>query len=164
MINYGFTSITIFNIYTIFEFAFIAAFYATFYRENIRKIIYVLMFLFGILVIINYLFIQNGYEFNTYTRPLEAIMIIGFAITFILKQNSDEQSWGDNKNNWINSGILIYYSSGLAMFIFTNHLLHASRSINNFVWYVHDTILMFEYILFAVGFYKCKPQTITSTY
>jgi hypothetical protein len=116
------------------------------------------------LCIVNYLFIQNKIEFNTYTRPLEAIMIIVYSMLYILNQSNDEQDWGDNIYNWINAGILLYFASCLFMFISSNYLLNAGKHINRIVWGAHDAILVIQYVLFAVGFYKCKTHRITSTY
>jgi hypothetical protein len=152
------------HIYTIFEFLFISLYYSKFYSNKKQNWIYALIAAFSALCIINYLFIQNKIEFNTYTRPLEAIIIIVYSMLFILKQNNDEQNWGDNIYNWINAGILIYFASCLFMFIFSNYLLAAGKLINRIVWSAHDTILVFQYVLFAVGFYKCKTHRITSTY
>lgn len=163
-IKHGYNSITLINIYTIFEFIFLALFYSEFFEKPGRRVIAVLMAVFTIICVINYFFIQNKIEFNTYTRPLGAIMLIVFSMLFILKQTNDEESWTDNKYNWINAGILLYYASCLFMFIFSNYLLSASQAVNRLVWTIHDTILIFEYILFAVGFNKCKTQQTISTY
>ena len=155
---------TLFHIYTIFEFLFISLFYSQFYSKKHQNIIYVIISVFTVLCIVNYLFIQNKIEFNTYTRPLEAIIIIVYSMLYILGQNNDEQNWGDNIYNWVNTGILLYFASCLFMFIFSNYLINAGKSINKAVWSAHDTLLVLQYILFAVGFYKCKTHRITSTY
>lgn len=164
MIAFHYFTANLLHIYTIFEFLFISIYYSQFYSPKKQKRIYVLIAAFTVLCIINYLFIQNKIEFNTYTRPLEAIIIIVYSMLFILKQNNEEQNWGDNVYNWINAGILIYFASCLFMFIFSNYLLSAGKLINRIVWSAHDTILMLQYILFAIGFYKCKTHRIISTY
>lgn len=160
----GFNSIALINLYTIFEFIFLASFYSKFFEKKGRRVIAVLMAVFTLLCIVNYLFIQNKIEYNTYTRPLDAIILIVFSLLFIAKQNEDDESWTANKYNWINGGILLYYASCLFMFIFSNYLLVVSKTVTQIVWSIHDTILIFEYILFAVGFSKCRTQQITSTY
>jgi hypothetical protein len=154
----------LFSIYTVIEFLFLSLFYSNFYEKKRQNVIYLVIVVFIILCIVNYLFIQNKIEFNTYTRSTGAIVLIIYSLLFILKQNNEEQNWGDNIYNWINAGILLYLASCLFMFIFSNYLLSAGDHINKIVWGTHDTILIIEYILFAVGFYKCKTQQITSTY
>ncbi len=161
---YSYYTANLLHIYTIFEFLFISLFYSCFYGRKNRNIIYTIIGVFTVICIINYLFIQNKIEFNTYTRPLEAIMIIVYSMLYIFKQNNDEQNWGDNIYNWVNTGILLYFASCLFMFVSSNYLLNAGKHINRIVWGAHDTILVIQFILFAVGFYKCKTHRITSTY
>jgi hypothetical protein len=162
----GMSNLVIFHIYTIFEFAFISWFYMLQLKGLSVKIIPVLIGLFTIACIINSLFIQKKDEFNTYTRSIEAIIIISYCIILFSKQSLVENkvSWGRISINWINTGILVYYSGCFFSFIFSNYLLNASRTVNNIIWCTNDTILLFEYILFAVGFYQCKKQPITSSY
>ncbi|MBB5395735.1 small-conductance mechanosensitive channel [Mucilaginibacter sp. AK015] len=152
------------SIYTIIEFFFLSLFYSCFSAKKYQNMMYVAIAVFTILCIVNFLFIQNKIEFNTYTRPVGAIILIIYSLLYISKQNNEEGNWGDNMYNWINAGILIYLASCLFMFIFSNYLLNAGQHVNQVVWSVHDTILILEYVLFAVGFYKCKTQPITSTY
>ena len=154
----------LFHIYTAFEFLFLSLFYSSFYGKKQRNKIHLVVVVFVVFCVVNYLFIQNRIEFSTYTRSVGAIILILYSLLFILKQNNEEQNWGDNIYNWINTGILLYLASCLFMFIFSNYLLSAGRRVNMIVWIAHDTILIFEYILFAVGFYKCKTHQITSTY
>jgi hypothetical protein len=161
---YSYYTAYLLHIYTIFEFLFISLFYSSFYERKHRNIFYAIIAVFTAICIINFLFIQTTIGFNTYTRPLEAIMIIVYSMLYILKQNNDDQNWGDNMYNWINAGILLYFASCLFMFISSNYLLNAGRHINRIVWATHDTILVIQFILFAVGFYKCKTHRITSTY
>lgn len=145
------------HIYTIFEFAFISLFYLNFFRKSWHKPILISIGVFSILCIVNLIFIQNRFELNTYTRSLEAVMIIGYCVTFLNQQSSidNERSWGSNSLNWINLGILIYYASGLFMFIASNYFLQ-HKELALFIFPMLDTFLLFEYILFAIGFYKCK--------
>jgi hypothetical protein len=164
LISLHYYTATLFHIYTIFEFLFFSLFYSQFYSKKHQNTIYIIISVFTVLCIVNYLFIQNKIEFNTYTRPLEAIMIIVYSMLYILNQSNDEQDWGDNIYNWINAGILLYFASCLFMFISSNYLLNAGKHINRIVWGAHDAILVIQYVLFAVGFYKCKTHRITSTY
>ncbi|WP_179415858.1 hypothetical protein HDF19_06535 [Mucilaginibacter sp. E4BP6] len=117
-----------------------------------------LVVIFTILCVINFFFVQNGVEFDTYTGTLEAVIIIGYAILYLIKENDNEQNitWEQSGLNWIVISFLIYYGCGLFMFISSNYLLHATRSVNIIVWSVFDTITLVEYLLFATGFYKCK--------
>jgi len=150
-------SIFIFHIYTIFEFAFISLFYLNLFKKSWHKPILILIGAFSLLCMVNFIFIQKGLEFNTYTRSLEAVMIIGYCVAYLNQQSiaDTEHNWGSNSLNWINAGILVYYSSGLFMFIASNYLMkHLAFPV--YIFLLLDTFLLFEYVLFAIGFYKCR--------
>jgi len=152
------TTTTLFHVYTIFEFAFITWFFNIVFDKRWHYIMIGLVVIFTILCVINFFFVQNGVEFDTYTGTLEAVIIIGYAILYLIKENDTEQNvtWEQSGLNWIVISFLIYYGCGLFMFISSNYLLHATRSVNIIVWSVFDTITLVEYLLFAMGFYKCK--------
>ena len=146
------------QIYTPFEFAFISWFYGIVFNGKWRNAILLVTVIFAILCVLNLLFVQNGLEANTYTGTLEAIIIIGYSVLYLNQQSHIEnnEAWGNNELNWVNIAFLIYYGPGLFMFVSTNYLLHAGFRINVIVWSVLDTFLLIQYLLFAVGFYKCK--------
>lgn len=159
-------NLMIFHIYAIFEFAFISWYYKLQLKNRLAKIIPLLIIMFTIACIINFVFIQKNIEFNTYTRSLEAIIIIGYNIILFSRQSyiDADYNWSSMSLNWINTGILVYYSSCLLVFTFSNYLLNAGKFINNVIWNTHATITVLQYILFSIGFYKCKKQQIIYTY
>ena len=154
----------IFHIYTVFEFLFLSLFYLQVFGKDTRKIIIPLIALFSLWCIYNYLFLQNGDKVNTYTRPIEAIIVMLYGMLFINKQNNVERdaSWGSDGLNWINTGILIYYASNLFVFVFFNFLVNGERYMFEIAMSLHDTLMIAEYVLFAIGFYKCRAKTKSS--
>jgi hypothetical protein len=154
------------HLYTIFEFGFISWFFALQFKGLIVKIIPPLVLVFAIWCIVNFLYVQTYTQLNTYTRSFESIIIIGYCLMFINKQSQIEAShnWGNLSLNWINSGILIFYSCSFFIFIFSNYLLYAPKRITVMVGSTYDVILIAENILFAIAFYKCKKQQIISPY
>jgi hypothetical protein len=154
---HGKSTVLLFNITTIFEFAFLSSFYRLLFKKW-RNTILVLIAGFSILCIVDFFFIQTGDVINTYTSTLEAFMIVGYGILYLNQQSKidHEHSWANNGINWISIAILIYYSSGICMFVFANYLAKASVSVNIVIWSVFDTILLFQYILIAIGFMYAK--------
>ncbi len=154
------------HLYTVFEFAFISWFYALQFKGLIVKIIPPLVLVFAIWCVVNYLYVQTAIQLNTYTRSVEAIIIIAYCLMFINRQSQVEvsQKWGDLSLNWINAGILLFYSCNFFIFIFSNYLLSPDSQIIKAIWTGYDVILLFENIFFAIAFYKWKKQPITSPY
>jgi hypothetical protein len=148
----------IFHIYTPIEFAFISLFYNYLFEAKWQKIMLVLVIVLGIFCLVDFFFIQNGIQVDTYPGTVEAIIIIAYSVLYLNQQSNIEtnDSWGQSGLNWVNIAFLIYYGCGLFMFISINYLMHASLNVNFIVWSVFDTILVVESILFATGLYKCK--------
>ncbi|RFZ90304.1 hypothetical protein D0C36_21130 [Mucilaginibacter conchicola] len=140
-------------VYTVLEFSFIALVFSRVYNKKWCKYFYALIITFAAVCAYNAIFIQNKVEFNTYTRPVGALLIIAFCMNYIIKTGTLESKWTDNNFNWINIGLLLYYSAGLIMFTFSNYFLKLN-TLTLTIWTIHDTILITEYILFGIGFYK----------
>ena len=147
----------LFHIYTIFEFAFITWFYNLLFDKKWQKPLSIMAGVFTVLCIINF-YIQTGVDIDTYTGTLEGVIIIGYAILYLNQQNNIDQhhAWEQSGLNWINIAFLIYYGCGLFMFMSTNYLTKAGHTAAIIVYSVFDTILLVEYLLFAVGFYNAK--------
>lgn len=152
------------HLYTIFEFAFISWFYALQFKGFTVKIIPPLVLVFSIWCVLNFFYIQTYTQLNSYTRSFESVIIIGYCLMFINNQSQTEAShkWETLSLNWINFGILIFYSCSFFIFMFSNYLLYVDKRITVVVWGIYDVILLFENILFAIAFYKCKKQPIIS--
>jgi hypothetical protein len=123
-----------------------------------QKIMLTLVIVLGIFCLVDFIFIQNGIQVDTYPGTVEAIIIIAYSVLYLNQQSNIEtnNSWGQSGLNWVNIAFLIYYGCGLFMFISTNYLMQFGPTVNFIVWSVFDTILVVESILFATGFYKCK--------
>jgi hypothetical protein len=155
--KYHIHTVFLYHIFTIFEFSFITLFYNIVFEKKWNNIMIPMIVVFNILCIINF-FIQSGDKVDTYTSTLEAVIVIGYCILYLLRQNNVEEdtTWGRNGLNWVNISFMLYYSCGLFMFISTNFLMNAGLTVNLIVYSVFDAILVSQFLLAAVGFYKCK--------
>lgn len=167
MANYAIPNLWVFHFYNIFEFALVSWFYNALFKYKFNKVIFILIAILTVLCLINLIFVQKNMQFNTYTRSLEAIIVIGYCIVFFNQQSQrmDEYNWSAESFNWINVGFLVYFAGTFFTYLFSNYLvLGNDRKISRIIWTVQDTILIIEYLLFAVGFYKCRKQPTTSLY
>jgi hypothetical protein len=148
------------HVYTVCEFLFLGIFfYQLAGKPTIKKLILGGILLFPVYGLINFTFIQDLHVFNSYTRPVEAILLIVFSLIYFYTQSSDTQpvSWHTQAVTWIVTGILIYFSSSLVQFSFSNIVSSlASRDTKLFIWAIHATLVLIMYLLFSVGFSKCK--------
>ncbi|WP_292971084.1 MnhB domain-containing protein [Mucilaginibacter sp.] len=161
MISRHMHTVKLFTLYTIVEFSFITLMFSRIFNERLRPALYILIGVFSIICILNTVYIQNKIELNTYTRPIGALIIVLYCMSYIIKTGTEERKWTEDSFNWVNAGLLIYYASGVVMFMFNNYFLTLSTW-SLMIWAIIDTILLIEYILFAIGFYKCKLPTTTT--
>lgn len=155
------------HIYTIFEFAFISCFYYTQFIGVIKKAIPFLVAIFTIACLLDFLYLQDyKVQYNTYTRSFEAVIVIFYSMLFFLKQSDAEQNlrFVDLSQNWVNIGLLIFYSCNFFVLAFSNYLLTKGNKAALIAWMLYDIFLVAENILFAIAFYKCKNHQTTSSY
>lgn len=128
--------------------------------KTVVMAINIMMMFFPAVCIINFSFLQSIYNFNTYTRPLEAIIFIALSTMYWLSENATENqnsSWADTSSNWIVSGMQLYFASTFFLFIFSNFLAEKyNKQVNIFIWNLHAAFVLVMYLLFAKGLSKCK--------
>lgn len=134
-------------------------FYFAFRQRVVRRWIRVLIVIFPVFCCVNFIFFQSLYNYNTYSRPIEAIIVITLCL-FYWWYTGDEEvagTWMSIPLNWVISGLLLYFSSAFLLFVFSNLLISRyDRGMNEFLWNVHATLILVMYSLFAIGFSKCK--------
>lgn len=146
------------HIYTMLEFILLIRYYILIFRG--RKIVPCLVaagIIFPVFCVINFLFIQSIYTYNSYTRPLGAIILMLCSLLYIAAPSTGEEQWADVPDNWVNAGILLYFSGALAQFSFSNVLeATAPHSVIMLIYVLHATLVLIMYILFTISFYKCS--------
>lgn len=158
LVKFKMKNLPLLHVYTIVETIFILSYFRKiFVSEPIKKAIYYITFLFPLLCILNFTFVQSIYTFNTYTRPLEAIIITFFCLLYLYKSGFTE-NWIEKPINWFNMGILIYFPVACIIFILSNYLVfeRMNKAMNSMIWNLHAVFVMFLYLLWARGFSLLK--------
>lgn len=140
---------------------------ALFYQEVLKgfidkNIIRGTIMAFLLFTILNSLFIQNIYTFNSYALTVESILIVIFSLsTYMLMLNDivkNERISIIKSLNWINSGLFIYYASSLLIFYFGDHFNRTFP--RNFIlqtWVLHSFFSVVMYCCFFVGLWN-RPR------
>lgn len=142
------------HFYTIFELLGVLFYYYQAQAEDrIRYWIKIIMVIFPVLCVINFTFLQSLYEFNTYTRPLEAIIIIIFSFIYLNNQkDTEDENVIFTAGKWVSIGFLVYFCSSLFQFIFSNVVSKsAPKDIKSLVWVIHATFVMIMYLFFYIA-------------
>lgn len=159
--NYGIKNLFLLHIYTILEtIFFLLYFFFAFKGSNIKKFLLVAVFVLPLMFIANFLFLQSINEFNTYTRPLEAIIITAVCLLFLYRSGFVED-WLKQSSSWINIGILIYFPTATLIFIMSNYLVFvtSNRYLNSIIWDIHSVLVLGMYLAFARAFSLIKRNT-----
>jgi len=154
MAHHNKNNLPLLHFYTMFELLAVMWYYReAFSTRWANRWTTVLMIIYPVLCVINFSFFQSIYQFNTYTRPLEAIIIIVFSIIYVAGHGElDHKKSINHAGRWVASGFLLYFCSSLFQFIFSNEISHhASREVKHFIWNLHDTFVLIMYILFFVA-------------
>lgn len=148
------------HIYTVVEFLLVIRFYfIVLPGKRIKKVVIVLSILFSAWAIMNSLFVQHIYGFNSYSRATEALIMIVFGVLYIIHTAKDDsnEEWSRNPENWVNAGFLLYFSGALSQFAFSNIVsAHAPAVFKMAIWDIHATFVLVMYLLFTVAFLKCR--------
>lgn len=150
------------HFYTIVEFLFILRFFQlTFNDPLVSRFTGWLMVIFPIFCVFDLIFIQSAYQFNSYPRPISALIIIGLCLFYFFKHSESENQkpWVDAPLNWMVTGLLVYFGSSLFHFAFLNVLNeNVSENVYFIFGTIHATLVMVMYLLFTAGFLYAKNE------
>lgn len=154
------SNLPLIHIDTIVEIVLLLLYFSTLLKGKIIKAwLVALVILFPLSCFINFLFFQSIYNFNTYTRPAGALILITLCIIYWWEYGNKEpdKEWTAIPDNWFVSGILFYFSGAFLLFIFSNYLaVQYDTDTNIFIWNLHGTLLISFYLFFTKGFLSCK--------
>lgn len=142
------------HFYTLFELLAVMYYYRkAFPNRKAHTVIAVVMVVFPVLCIINFSFVQSLYKFNTYTRPLEAIIIVLASGIYLSEQHRfHRQELITSSGRMVAYGFLIYFCSSLFQFIFSNTVSrHASPFVKTTIWNLHASFVLIMYVFFYLA-------------
>ena len=149
------------HLFTIVEFSFLGLiFYKVFTHPLFKKAIIVTIIAFAAFAVINALFIQTLYEFNTIARAVESFLLILLALLFFYKifRESVVVHLGRYPMFWISSGILVYFSGSFFLFIFSNYILEQPGDMLYSYWGIHSVLNIFLNLFFAMGLWYSSQK------
>ncbi len=145
------------HVYTVLEFACLVWFYRLVQRGFIKNKVFIgLAISFPVLAVLNALFLQDIYHFNTYVRSLESLLIITLALLWYYRALAELKipRLQDDPVFWVNTGLLLYFSGNVLLFAFSNYILSFHRSLNLYIWAFHGLFGTLLYLFITVGLWK----------
>lgn len=107
------------------------------------------MLLFGL---VNWIFIQQG-GINSFSKVTSSIYFLVLSILFfyVLLKDLPTQSILQLPMFWINSGVMIYFSGSLTLFILSDYLVNTLHNDLMLYWTFHNFLGIIKNILFIIG-------------
>ena len=145
------------HLYVAAGFACIVLFYEKVLKGFIKtSILRTILFSFLAFTIINSIFIQDIFTFNSYALTVESVLIIILSLTtyIVLMEDIVKRSRPGlvRSLNWINSGLFLYYSSSILIFYFGDLITSFFPSpLLSLTWVIHALFSNIMYAFFFVG-------------
>ncbi len=155
-------NLPIYHFYTVIELILILNIYKTVLNHTFSKKFFVFIGVgFTVFAILNVLFFQNIYTFNSNTTTLLGIIVIFLALSYfyMLLKEVKYSMLETNPMFWINSGFLIYFSSNLILFFINNKLFTGSTEASYLVWGLHAIINIILIIFYTIAVWV-KPKKL----
>lgn len=159
LFEYSVNNLPLLHFHVPLGFIFLSIFYQKVFKSFIHKnVLSWIMIGFVLFSILNTLFFQNLYTFNSYALSLESVILTIYSLSFFIllldeSVQLEKKKWLSSLK-WINSGVFIYYASGLLLFYF-GELLTKFTTINfRISWIFHSCIHMIFYVCIIIGLWK----------
>lgn len=155
------------HLLTVLEFLCVSLFYYVVVdNRNLKKVIIYLAIAFISFSAINSSLIQGIYQYNSYSRGLEAFLIICYSLVMFYQmlRNIKDEKLEHNSLFWFNTAFLLYFSSTQFLFLFHNLILTTySKEVARIFWDVHAVVCILYYLLLGIGLWKVRSKQTLPT-
>jgi hypothetical protein len=153
----GLNNMPFFHVYTVAELLVLIAFFKHLLNPvSTARYLYLIGGSFVVFALLNTLFIQDLFQFDSYARSIEALVVIALCFAYFGEQfRTDRLSWKD-PGLWFVMGLFVYFSSSFIIFLISNLDLSLDKYFDWMVWNVHATIVLIMYVFYTIGFVKCS--------
>lgn len=155
----SYSTIPLYNSFTLFEFIFYLFFFrAIFADKKMKRRLNKAIIFYLVCGVLNLLFVQKK-GFHSYTYVLGSVLIVIFSIAYFyhLFRFPDTGSLVRNPFFWIVVGLLFYYTSSVSLYGLQNFITNTLPYYDNVLTITGDFLNVFLYTLFSIGF-LCKSN------
>lgn len=156
----GTNNMPAFHVGTVLEFLLFCFFYRELSLRKDQKLIYLIIAIaFVLLEIISLIFWQPIKTYNSITRTTESLLLISFAVSNLFQNLGVRRAGASNHSPliWINSGVILYFSGALFLFVFSDFLAKGDHDYYMIAWLIH-AILVAAFLYCAIGIYLIKTK------
>lgn len=154
-------NLPILHIYTVLEYLVLIQFYRFLLKGVFTSVFFlILSALFPVFSIVNSLFFESIFTFNTMARSLEALILIFMAVNWFVKIVAEDENERERYRgiNYINMGLLVYFSGSIVLFAFSNQISVLSQNFYMNIWTLHTLLTVQLYMLITIGLWKARAR------
>lgn len=143
------------HFYTVAELMALSVFFYRLLASPLKKrAIVITAIAFVALSLINTIYFQPLTVANTYTRSLEALIIIACCFMYFEQESRIRQSvkWEKKPANWFVAGLLVYFAGSFFFFLFSNIITNLAIPAQNVIWCLHGAMQIIMYLLITIGY------------
>lgn len=144
------------NVYIMCTYVFLALFYLLLI-PGYRVLIYASIVVYGAVILLNGLYIQDINDFQGYNFSIASILLVAFSVLYFIQivRDAPTPEITSFPLFWINSSIFFYFSFSLFLFVFSDFVFSSlSNAEGRIFWSFHNVNNIIKNVLFAVGIYR----------
>jgi hypothetical protein len=165
LFSHGKSTVILFNLYYIAVFFVLTGFYLSIYNSSTgRRVVISGFFIYVIALILVTLFRQPFTTYQTLMWTLTGMTMIIYSISYFLYLFSDQTMMNNYGLLWINSGVLLYFSLNLFLFIMSSYVLtQLDSEISLLIWSFHNVNNIMKNVLIGLGIFSFSKHALTAT-
>lgn len=150
------------HIYTMLELSFFTWVFRTVLGRNLTLLI---LIIFNGLALMGIFIFGDLEKFNPWTSALEALLIILYVLSYFYQTARDIKVEDITRMPlfWLSTGALIYFSSSLFLFIFSNYIFPEVK-LSLIFWGIHAMLSILLYIFFFITLWVKPPIKSSSSF
>ena len=153
----GVNNMPLLHFFTFVEFGLLSLFYLRINEldKGGQRIMKYIIVIAASLILLNSIFVQNIYTFNSYSKTIANLVLLSFSIWhfYIMSKREAGLEMIDKSILIINAGLLIYFSSSLFIFM-TGDLLNLTSKVTYTLWTLNSLLYLIFQIVVLVSLWK----------
>ncbi len=154
----------LFHVFTFLEMILLILYFRSFFRQNwIRRMFFVLLLLFSVMVVLNIFYWESLDDFPSIPRTIECVVVMILSILFFINlfQQSTVSSLMRYNHFWLVSGLLLFFAGTFFMNI-VGSLVINKNDLGFNVYDIHSFLNIFLNIIYTIALWMSSRRLISA--
>jgi hypothetical protein len=143
-----------FHVYILVEFIVLLIIFRAILETSLHHFVFIIL-LVGLPIAwgINLFFGEGWWGYPAKIHALEAILLSYLAVTWFAKlfRERKVKKLGQSFNFWFCTGIFMFYSSNILLFLFSSYIATQSSAVFDAIWGIHALLAILLYLIYAIA-------------